>query len=182
MFDIPTSVTELVATGIVSQAAFLLVVAVTLVGAAMAVVLRRIIHNIMGLIISLFGVAGIFIFLNSEFLALMEILVYVGAICISIIFAIMLSDPMYKEIKPRDEVKMVLSLLTSGLLLLSFGGLVYNTQWKAADNPVNDWALKTVGHRLLTQFDLAFELISLVLLIAILGAIMIAGQGRRKET
>ena len=79
-----------------------MVVALTLIGALIAVAARNIFHNVLGLVLSLIGVAGLFLYLNSPFVALMEILIYVGAICIAICFAIMLSEPMYLPRPPRN--------------------------------------------------------------------------------
>ena len=88
-----------------ATAAFVLVIGITILGAIIAVGARNIFHNVLGLCLSLFGVAGIFVFLNSPFVALMEILIYVGAICIAICFAIMLSEPLYLPRPPRNKVK-----------------------------------------------------------------------------
>ena len=84
---------------------FLGVLTITFGGAFIAVGARNIFHNVLGLALSLFGVAGIFVFLNSPFLAMMEILIYVGAICIAICFAIMLSEPLYLPRPPRKPIK-----------------------------------------------------------------------------
>ena len=82
-------------------------VAITIVGAFIAVAARNIFHNVLGLALSLFGVAGLFLYLNSPFVALMEILIYVGAICIAICFAIMLSEPLYLPRPPRNPMKIL---------------------------------------------------------------------------
>jgi len=66
----------------VATAAFVMVVGLTILGALIAVGARNIFHNVLGLCVSLFGVSGLFLYLNSPFVALMEILIYVGAICI----------------------------------------------------------------------------------------------------
>ena len=78
-----------------ATAGFILVVALTILGALIAVGARNIFHNVLGLAVALFGVSGLFVYLNSPFVALMEILIYVGAICIAICFAVMLSEPMH---------------------------------------------------------------------------------------
>ena len=72
---------------------FLLFVATTVAGAVLAVSTPRIIRSVIGLATSSIGLAGLYYFLNSPFLALMEILIYVGAVCVTIIFAIMLAEP-----------------------------------------------------------------------------------------
>ena len=74
-------------------------------GALIAVGARNIFHNVLGLAVALFGVSGLFVYLNSPFVALMEILIYVGAICIAICFAVMLSEPMYLPRPPRNPLK-----------------------------------------------------------------------------
>ncbi|MBW1708801.1 MAG: NADH-quinone oxidoreductase subunit J [Deltaproteobacteria bacterium] len=178
---IPT-LPELIKFEWVAQAAFYFIIGVTLAGAVSAVFLRRIIHNILGLIVALFGVAGLFIYLNSEFLALMQILIYVGAICISIVFAIMLSDPMYKEDPRRRLTKVFASVLVSLLILAGFLSMITKTPFEAAAQRSDDWTVTTVGNLLLTRYALVFELISFVLVVAIIGAIVIAGQGRKQRS
>ena len=96
-------------------------------------------HNVLGLAVSLFGVAGIFIYLNSPFLAMMEILIYVGAICIAICFAIMLSEPLYLPKPPRKPIKLVGAGLGAGLVFFMLAILVKKTAWVPASGP---------GHRL----------------------------------
>ena len=160
---------------------FLGVLSMTFGGALIAVGARNIFHNVLGLIISLFGVAGIFIYLNSPFLAMMEILIYVGAICIAICFAIMLSEPLYLPRPPRKPVKMVGAGLGAGLVFLMLSILVKKTAWVPASVRGTDWSVATIGHYLLTRYVLVFELISLVLLVAMLGAIVNAKNGRGRE-
>ncbi|MBW2059996.1 MAG: NADH-quinone oxidoreductase subunit J [Deltaproteobacteria bacterium] len=166
----------------VAQAAFYFIVGVTLAGAIFAVFLRQIVHNILGLIVALFGVAGLFVYLNSEFLALMQILIYIGAVCIAIVFAIMLSDPMYKKPPQRRLPQVLLSVLLSLLILGVFLSVITRTPLKAAAERSNDWSVSTIGSLLLTRYALVFELISLVLVVAIIGAIVIAGEGRKQRS
>jgi len=173
---------ELIKPGWVAEAAFYFIIGVTMAGAIIAVFFRRIIYNVLGLAVCLMGVAGIFVYLSSEFLALMEILVYVGAITITIVFAVMLSDPMYREMPERSILKVGVSGLVSLILFLSLSRLITDTPWTAAAEMGGDWTLARVGKLLLTRFDLVFELISLVLIVAILGAVIIAGQGRKQRS
>ncbi len=160
---------------------FLGVLSMTFGGALIAVGARNIFHNVLGLIVSLFGVAGIFIYLNSPFLAMMEILIYVGAICIAICFAIMLSEPLYLPRPPRKPVKIVGAGLGAGLVFFMLSILVKKTAWVPASVRGTDWSVATIGHYLLTRFVLVFELISLVLLVAMLGAIVNAKNGRGRD-
>ena len=158
--------------------AFLLVAGMTLLGALIAVAARNIFHNVLGLALSLIGVAGIFIYLNSPFVALMEILIYVGAICIAICFAIMLSQPLYLKGPPRSILKSLGALLGAGSVLGFLLLLTKKTRWIPAAERSQDWSITIIGHYLLTNYALIFEVISLLLLVAMLGAIVTAREGR----
>jgi len=162
----------------IATIAFFLVVTVTLVGALIAVAARNIFHNVLGLALALIGVAGLFLYLNSPFVALMEILIYVGAICIAICFAIMLSEPLYLPKPPRKITKILGALVGSGLIFAFLFLLTKKTKWVPAAQRSTDWSVTTIGHYLLTNYALIFEVVSLLLLVAMLGAIVIARGGR----
>ena len=133
---------------------FGLIVATTVGGALLAVLSTRIIRSVTGLALSSVGLAGLYYFLNSPFLALMEILIYVGAVCVTIMSA----------------------AIFWGVARLSLQG-----RWPAPAAPVGDGSVQAIGISLLTTYSLPFELISLVLFVAILGALTIAHGGRGKE-
>jgi NADH:ubiquinone oxidoreductase subunit 6 (subunit J) len=157
---------------------FLLVVAATMVGALIAVAARNIFHNVLGLAVSLIGVAGLFLYLNSPYVALMQILIYVGAICIAICFAIMLSQPLYLPMPPRSPLKIQGAVLGAGAVFVFLALLTKKTKWVPAAERSTDWSITTLGHYLLTNYVLIFELVSLLLLVAMLGAIVNARGGR----
>lgn len=102
---------------IIMQAAFWGVVALTIVGAAIAIFPRNILYNVLGLALALTGIAGLYNFLGSFFIALMQLLIYVGAICIAIVFAIMLSRPLHLETPPRAVPKVAMGLTASAIFL-----------------------------------------------------------------
>jgi NADH-quinone oxidoreductase subunit J len=167
---------------LLAQAAFAVVVIFTFTGALIAVLPRNILYNVLGLILSLTGVGGIFLYLGSPFIALMELLIYVGAICISIVFAIMLSRPLHLSLPKRHLPKVWGAF---GVALLVFGVLVTiisRTPWQPAPVRSSDWSVTTLGAYLLTRYDLVFEVMSIVLLVAILGAILISGTSGRRSS
>jgi NADH-quinone oxidoreductase subunit J len=162
-------------------AVFALAVGATLGGALIAVLTSRLIRAVCGLMICCLGLAGLYYFLNSPFLALMEILIYVGAVCVTIIFAVMLAEP--------DEPKRPAGIrgwLTTGVTLgvsvilgLSLARLSLQGPWPTLPaTRLNDGSIAAIGRSLLTTYSLAFELISLLLLLAVLGALVIARTGR----
>lgn len=162
-----------------AHTAFWILVGIVFAGAGIAVFPRNIIYNILGLVLCLAGVAGLYVYLGSLFLGLMQLLIYVGAICVAIVFAIMLSRPLHLEMPKRKMPKMVLSGFSVGIFLVSIVAVLWKTAWQAAPERSTDWSITTIGHMLLTRYSLVFELISLVLLVAIIGAILTAGFSRR---
>jgi NADH:ubiquinone oxidoreductase subunit 6 (subunit J) len=161
-----------------ASAAFILVVALTILGALIAVAARKIFHNVLGLALALFGVAGLFVYLNSPFVALMEILIYVGAICIAICFAVMLSEPQYLPRPPRNPWKIIAAQAGALAVFIFLSMLLKKTTWVPAPVRSSDWSVATLGHYLLTTYSLIFEVISLLLLVAMLGAMVTARGGR----
>jgi NADH-quinone oxidoreductase subunit J len=169
------------ATDVIVQGIFLLCLATTAGGALIAVLTRRIIRSVCGLAICCIGLAGLYYFLRSPFLALMEILIYVGAVCVTIVFAVMLAepdDPAPRERRRRDLMWGIGTLGLGAVVFWVLSGLGLAQEWPTLAGRVNDGSLRAIGVSLLTTYSLAFELISLVLLVAILGALAIARAGR----
>jgi len=158
---------------------FLLMLAATLVGGVVAVTAERLVRAVAGLIVCFVGVAAMYFFLNAPFVSMMQILIYVGAIAVMISFAIMLADPENKLQQSKGNILhgpigfSCAALITIGLVLLAF-----SAKWIPFAK-INDGSVNEVGTQLLTTHALAFELVSLVLLIAIIGALIIAKEGRR---
>ena len=138
-----------------------------------------------GLAICCIGLAGLYYFLHSPFLALMEILIYVGAVCVTIVFAVMLAEP---DEPVRDENRAARRLCGAASRCWSAprssgasGSLGAHQDWTAPATRVNDGSVAAIGKSLLTTYSMAFELISLALLVAIIGALAIARTGRTKS-
>ena len=148
--------------------------AVTLLTAAvLAVWLKNVFYNALALILCLFCVAGFFIYLNSEFLAIMEVIIYIGAISIAIIFAIMLSRPMFQQHEKRDIKKILRSFAIGALLFFGVIKTIRLTQWPHASTE-GDYSIQALGRMFLGEGVLPFEAVSLVLLVAIIGALVIS--------
>lgn len=157
---------------------FLIMVAITLIGGLIAANSERLVRSVAGLIVCFVGVAGLYYFLNSPFVAMMQILIYVGAVAVTISFAIMLAAPEeQKKVGPSGPLVGPFGFATAALLAAGFSILAIRTDWKVMEK-INDGSVKTIGIHLLTEYSMVFELISIVLLIAILGALVIARGGR----
>jgi NADH:ubiquinone oxidoreductase subunit 6 (subunit J) len=153
---------------------FILVMVVTMAGALLAVLSGSVIYAIMGLVTAMFGVAGIYVYLNAPFLAMMQILIYVGAISILIAFAIMLAGPMYRQPKEwTSPAKFVAALAVSLLCLLVMATVVSETFTAFGVKPAAV-TTREIGRALFDRLTLPFELISLLIVVSIIGAIMLA--------
>ena len=158
----------------VGEIIFLITVAVTLGGAATAVLSGSIIYAMMGLVATMFGIAGLYVYLNSPFLAMMQILIYVGAVSVLIAFAIMLIGPLYQKPKEWTTVaKFAAALGVAVLSLFMFVRFVMET-FPLAATPAFNITTKEIGRLFFNNLVLPFELISLLLVVAILGAVMLA--------
>lgn len=159
----------------IQDAVFFLIVAMTLIGAFCAVWLKNVFYNALALILCLFGVACLFVYLDAEFLAVIEVIVYIGAISIAILFAIMLSRPMQSADESRSSGKNFKSLAIAGLLFAALAEVVRRTAWPTS-SVVGDGSIRALGKALLGWAVLPFEAVSLVLLIAIIGALTLSGE------
>src|SRR5512147_2720475 len=134
-----------------AQMAFWIVVGLTFGGAGIAVFPRNILYNVLGLALALTGVAGLYLYLGSFFMAMMQLLIYVGAITIAIVFAIMLSRPLHLEVPKRKMPKVVMASAVSLMFVLAVVGVVLRTTWKPALDRSTDWSVVTIGEMLLTR-------------------------------
>lgn len=165
----------------VQTIAFFVFTLFVLGGALGVVTTRNLIHATLYLILSLFGVAGFFVLLSAPFLAVVQVLVYIGAIAILIVFAVMLTRSMtsLREVVNRQWF---LSALTALLLfvLLVVGVIlpVWGQNGSLAGQPVSEVVATTtdLGKALVdgNQYVLPFEVASLLLTAAMIGAIVIA--------
>ena len=157
---------------------FLLTLAMVLAGACIAVASRgavrsqRLVRAVAGLALCFTGLAGVYYFLLSPFLAMMQLLIYVGAISILIAFGIMMARPDTDKTTGLKNPAPLAGPLAFAISLLLFAGLTIlavKTQWPSWPRHASGDTFKEMGIALLTNHALAFELISIVLLVAILG-------------
>lgn len=167
------------------QIVFLLFAAATLISAFMVVNARRIMHAALWLVLTLFGVAALFATLETGFFAVVQLVVYVGAIAILIIFAVMLTRRDLQDSVQQNHRYAWLSGLVS---LLVVGGLISAlTLWQsfgvtrtalAAENMDN---VAAVGRALVSPdaYAIPFEVASVLLIGALIGAIYVANEQRK---
>ena len=154
---------------------FILVMATTMVGSLAAVLSGSLIYALFGLVAAMFGIAGIYVYLNAPFLAMMQILIYVGAISILIAFAVMLAGPMYRRPKEWTSLtKFVAALAVVLFSLLVLVGIIMGSFRAATGAKPLTVTTEELGRVFLDKLMLPFELISLLIVVSIIGAIMLA--------
>jgi NADH-quinone oxidoreductase subunit J len=159
---------------------FLATVALVIAGALIAVNANRLVRAVAGLAVCFTGLAGVYYFLLSPFLAMMQMLIYVGAVSILIAFGIMMATPEEQQtagMKNRSILAGPLAFSVGALIFAALTVLGLKTQWQVFPRQ-GAFDIKAVGMSLLTTHSLVFELISIVLLMAIIGALVLAQRGR----
>lgn len=169
-----------------AQLGFLVVATLTLAGALAAVTLRNLTHAVLSLILFFFGVAGLFFLLRADFIGVVQILIYVGAIAVLIVFAIVLTRQRigledFKQIGGAWWMGAFTAALVGGILIEIIRHSPEVAIFKVR-SPVG--SVQEIGQALMTDYVLPFEIISILLTAALIGAVVIAMeeiQNPRKE-
>ncbi len=157
---------------------FWILAATMLLSGFMVVSLKNIFHCALFLIVCLFSVAGIYVMLDAEFIAAAQVLIYVGAVAILMIFAIMLTSQLSSAKVKQVNENVLAAFFVSVFFAFSTIILIFNTRvWRYAEEPPPANDTLTIGKYLMTQYMLPFEVVSVLLLAALIGAIVLA----RKE-
>lgn len=165
-----------------TTAAFLIVAALMVVSAIWAVTAKNILHAALALVAAFFGTAILYLGLESEFLAVAQVLVYIGGVVIFVVFTILLTSRLGEQAFLPQPVRVGLGLALSGALLAGSLFLLYRAEeaveGAARVAPAAFGSLAAVGRKFLTLgadgMLVPFEIISILLLSAIIGAISVA--------
>ena len=137
---------------------------------------RSLFHGALALVATLFGVAALYVMLEAEFLAVSQVLVYVGAIATLITFAIMLTrSMMYGKTSPMNRQWGKTGLFVV-MLFLALMGFMNSIPWADSAAPVltDESVIAALGELFVTNYVIAFEVLGLLLLVALVGAVMLA--------
>jgi len=158
------------------QFVFIILSIITL-GAALAVVTsKNLFHSALFLILSFVGVAGLYVLLEAGFLAAVQIMVYVGAIAILIIFAIMLTRRLMGKDLVQRNAQWGISGLVAVLLFIVLGCVLLRVDWPVVAGEVSPEAISILGQELMSTYVAPFEVVSVLLLAALVGSIIIARE------
>ncbi len=159
---------------IIANPVFCLLSFITILSALYVVTLRNIFHCAIFLVLALFGVAGIYVLLDAEFLAAVQVLIYVGAISILMIFAIMLTSYHASQRIAQTNDQVMIAIVTCVVFWgVSLGSFALSV-WRVKNIPLPENNTLSIGKLLMTDYVLPFEVVSIVLLAAMIGAIVLA--------
>jgi NADH-quinone oxidoreductase subunit J len=147
-----------------------------LFGALMVVVSKNPVYSVLWLIVTFFSISGHYILLNAQFLAIVNIIVYAGAIMVLFLFVIMLMN-LNKETEPQKSRWMKFAgALAGGCLLLIFVAALHNSDLKLRSAQIKEGEIgliKYLGNELFTTYVVPFEISSILFLSAMVGAVVI---------
>ena len=166
------------------QLIFIFVAAVTLVAAISVVTSRNLIHSALWLILALFGVAIFYVLLDAGFFAVIQVIIYIGAISILFIFAAMLTRRVMQDSGSQSNKNWWLGALIAALLLAGLSLVLVNWQGFPTIAPALSNAsgrISQLGQALVSadQYVLPFELASVLLVASMIGAIYVAGEKKQ---
>lgn len=151
--------------------------ALTIVFGAVVVFTKNIMHAAFSLLFTFFGIAGLYVLLSADFLAITQIMIYIGGILVLIIFGVMLTTRITGvEVKSGKigKVQLAVAGLLTVLIAATLIMIFTTSNWFTADSKPLNSTVNEIGTALLTNYLLAFEAASMLLLISIVGAAFIA--------
>jgi len=154
---------------------FYFVAALTVLGGLGVVLARNVVHSALFLIVALLAVAAVFILLSAEFLAIVQVLIYGGAVTILILFAMMLTRVRDMPGALDGPQRPFAALAAAAFLAISILAVV-SAEWPGETEEITVIAFSDLGDKLFRNWAAPFEVASLVLLVALVGAIILARE------
>lgn len=158
---------------LLSNLVFLGFIALTVSSAIVVVFHSRVIYSAFALLFTLFGVAGLYVLLDADFLAASQVMIYVGGILILIIFGVFMTTKISGMEIPEITHQRFLALIPIGLMAFAMSWVIFSTDWHIqtfAAKPTTE----AIGELLLTRYLVPFEMASVLLLAALIGAMRLA--------
>ena len=160
------------------QLIFYAITLLALAGAVGLTLTRNVIHGALFLVLALLAVAGLYLVLLADFLALVQVLLYGGAVTILILFAMMLTQ-VREQPETLDNPQKPWAEVVAALTFLSLSFVAFSTPWRGGDAAtLTHVNFQRISTALFSQWAVPFEIASLVLLVALVGAVIIARQER----
>nr|WP_321362213.1 NADH-quinone oxidoreductase subunit J [uncultured Hyphomonas sp.] len=162
--------------------AFYLMAAVTLVSALMVIMARNPVHSVLWLILTFFSAAGLFVLIGAEFIAMLLVVVYVGAVAVLFLFVVMMLDVDFVELKDGTlrywPFAMLVGIVFAAEIFMASVMGVHSRPDAFDAAPGADTNAEAIGQVMYTDYLLLFQLAGVVLLIAMIGAIVLTLRHR----
>jgi NADH-quinone oxidoreductase subunit J len=156
---------------------FWLFAIVTVGSAAVVVLSRTLIYSAFALLFTFFGVAGLYVLLGADFLAAVQLLVYVGGILVLLLFGVMLTHKIYDLDLKSETTQLLPGVIVAAGLFIILAATALRTQWAATPRTPAP-TTNEIGRLFMGQYLLPFEAASILLLVALVGAAMIVRRRR----
>jgi len=153
---------------------FYLFAAVTIISAYFVVTVRNIVRSAFFLLFTFFGVTGLYVLLGADFVAIVQLIVYIGGILILLLFGVMLTSKITSVQIKTGTWQVVPAAIGVGLFAGILAFTLFHTNWKTGENQIPDFTLAGLGTMLMQEYIIVFELLGMILLIALIGAATLA--------
>jgi len=159
---------------------FYLFAGIMLASAFMVVISKNPVYSVLFLILSFFNAAGLFVLIGAEFLAMLLVVVYVGAVAVLFLFVVMMLDINFAEMRAGFQKYLPLGLIVGGILVFELVAAMYGDAFIGATLPEGSEISNTVrlGGVLYTKYIYLFQVAGLILLVAMIGAISLTMRHR----
>ncbi len=157
-----------------SQLLFILIAALTIASAFWVVFSKNLIYSAVALLFTLFGVAGLYVFLYADFIAATQIIVYVGGILVLIIFGVMLTNKIADNRISHSSLPRFMAGMISFFIFILMMTVVFTTTWHTGEVQSSQGTVALIGEMILTDYLLPFEVASLILLAALMGSALLS--------
>ncbi len=153
---------------------FYLFAAITILSALVVVSAKNIVYAAFSLLFTFFGVSGLYVLLGADFIAIVQVMVYIGGILILLLFGVMLTHKITSVDIKTGTIQLIPALIIIGVFASVLIGLMYSTHWATNPAEIPVTTTKALGNLLVTEYVLIFELLGILLLVAMIGAATIA--------
>lgn len=153
---------------------FYVLALIIVVSAVMVVFNKNVVHSAFSLFFTLFAISGIFVLLKADFIALTQIMVYVGGILILLIFGVMMTTKVTNVELKTKNLNTIPSLVFSIGIVTILIFIIFSTKWNIRSGLESEETITQIGIMLLSKYLLPFEIASIVLLVALIGSAMFA--------
>jgi len=150
----------------------------TVASAAVVVFSRSLIRSAFALLFTFFGVAALYVFIGADFLAATQMVIYVGGILVLLLFGVMLTHKLYDLTLKAETFQLLPALVAVLAVFATLATFMLRTQWPSAGPKADAPTTAAIGELLMKDYILPFEIASILLLMALIGAAMIV---RRKS-